>query len=67
MTTFGSLARVVGPIIVTTTYTAVGTYLALGIVAGSMVLTLAINVAVFDRLVPLKINQNREREDSTSD
>ena len=67
MTTFGSLARVIGPIIVTTTYTAVGTYLSLGIVAGSMVIALIINLAVYDRLVPLQINQQRTQRDENDD
>ena len=58
MTTFGSLARVIGPLIVVVTYTSVGTYLSLGIVASSMVITLILNLAVYDRLVPLKINQD---------
>ena len=69
MTTFGSLARVIGPIIVTTTYTSVGTYLALGIVAGSMVVTLLMNLSVYDRMVPLNLSQNvivEEEEDNST-
>lgn len=54
LTAGGSLARVLGPIFVTFVYQNLGTYATMGIVTGSMVLSLIITLLTYKRLVPFK-------------
>ncbi|TRY68880.1 hypothetical protein TCAL_11023 [Tigriopus californicus] len=62
LTAGGSLARVLGPIFVTFVYQSLGTYATMGIVTGSMVLSLIITLLTYKRLVPFKNRQPKVDE-----
>ncbi len=55
LTAAGSLARVLGPIMVSYVYNAFGLYLTFGIIIASMFVALAITLVMYKRMVPFKL------------
>ena len=55
LTSSGSLARVMGPLVVSYVYEGYGLYATYGLILGTMIVSLVLTVAFYRRLVPFKM------------
>ena len=68
LTSSGSLARVMGPLVVSYVYEGFGLYATYGLILGSMILSLILTVGFYKRLVPFKMpDQPDGGESNTKD
>jgi len=56
LSSFGSLSRVLGPIVVSYIYTNYGTYLVIGLMCLTMVIALVLTLVFYKKLVPIKLS-----------
>ena len=64
LSAFGSLSRVLGPIVVSYLYTNFGTYLVIGLMCASMVIALVLTLIFYRKLVPLKLSPIDDETDA---
>ena len=60
LTAAGSSARVAGPVVVSFVYKSYGLYLTVGLMIGSLLISLLLTILTYKRLVPADLKRQKE-------